>query len=66
MYRRSAQGGGGMWDRASMNVEHLQRWTESAAMDVVILAGQYDDATYWKYLSWYHPRMCVTLLSGLV
>ena len=55
-----------MQDWASVNTEHIQRWTESAAVDVIVLAEQYNDGTYWEYLSWYHQRMRATLLSGLV
>ncbi|XP_062211895.1 uncharacterized protein LOC133912928 [Phragmites australis] len=62
----SSKGGGGTQDWASKNAEYIQRWTESAAVDVIITAGQYDEATYWDYLAWYRPRTRATLLSGPV
>ena len=30
------------------------------------IVGQYDDGTYWEYLSWYCSCTCATLLSGNV
>ena len=39
MYRRSAQGAGGMRDWASVNAEHRQRWTESVVVDVIAPVG---------------------------
>ena len=39
---------------------------ESAAVDVVVPARQYDDTMYWEYLSWFHSRSRATLLRGLV
>jgi hypothetical protein len=60
------RGGGGTQDWASKNAEYIRRWTESAAVDVIITAGQYDEATYWDYLAWYRPRTRATLLSGPV
>ena len=65
-YRRSTQGNAGTHDWLEINAEHITRWMESGPVDVVVPAGQYDDITYWEYLSWYQSCTRATLLSGNV
>lgn len=66
MCSRSAKAHSAADDWTVIHADHVQRWNELSAQQVVTGAGPYDEASYSAYLLWYRPRTRSTLLSAPV